>query len=299
DFKSLHGIALSADAKSLYLATPTSLYSATINADGTLATPVAITTDLPDGGQHGKRTMRLIPGTSQLLFSVGSSCDLCAETNPEHATLLVIDPTKGPQTKKDRTIFATHLRNTLGFDWYPGASGELWGMDHGSDHHGDALPPEELNRLQQGKNYGWPYAYSSSDGERAIDPIMDDPPNSTKEAFAATTEPAVKVYQAHSAPIDFVFYTGTQFPTEYRHDAFVAMRGSWNAADPVGYKIVRVLFDDATRQPTGFEDFVTGWLLEEGKAEFGRPSGLAQLPDGSLLMSEDDNGMIYRIAYTG
>ncbi|WP_159397558.1 PQQ-dependent sugar dehydrogenase [Sorangium cellulosum] len=297
-FENLHGIALSEDGETMYLATPTSLYAAAVNADGSLGEPTALLTDLPDGGQHPKRTMRLVPGAGSLLFSAGSSCNACAETNPEHAAMMLIDPSKGQQTQEDRALFATGLRNTLGFDWYPGTE-ELWGMDHGSDHRGGVVPPEELNLLVSGKDYGWPYVYSSGPGEAAPDPIIDDPPGSTKQAHAASAEPAVLVYDAHSAPIDFRFYTGDQFPAEYKNDAFVAMRGSWNRYPPVGYKVVRVLFDKETRKPTGFEDFVTGWLLDDGHAHFGRLAGLAQLPDGSLLVSDDTNGVIYRVAYTG
>ncbi|WP_437630550.1 PQQ-dependent sugar dehydrogenase [Sorangium sp. So ce854] len=297
-FETLHGIALSADGEAMYLATATTLYMAPINADGSLDAPSALITDLPDGGQHGKRTMRFTPDGASLLFSVGSSCNACAETNPEHAAILVIDPSLGPQTQEERSVFASGLRNTIGFDWYPGTD-ELWGMDHGSDQRGNVVPPEELNRLVAGNDYGWPYVYSSGPGERGIDPIMDDPPGTTKEAYAETTEPAELVYDAHSAPIDFRFYTGDQFPAEYRNDAFVAMRGSWNRYPPVGYKVVRVLFDEETREPKGFEDFVTGWLIEDGRAVFGRPAGLVQLPDGSLLVSDDTSGVIYRVAYTG
>ncbi|WP_438038084.1 PQQ-dependent sugar dehydrogenase [Sorangium sp. So ce128] len=297
-FETLHGIALSADGETMFLATATSLYSARINGDGRIGDPLTLITDLPDGGQHGKRTMRFTPDGASLLFSVGSTCNACAETNPEHAALLLIDPSLGPQTEQDRAIFAKGLRNTIGFDWYPGTD-ELWGMDHGSDQRGNVVPPEELNRLVAGKDYGWPYVYSSGPGQRGIDPIMDDPPDTTKEEYAAATEPAVSIYDAHSAPIDFRFYTGDLFPAEYKHDAFVAMRGSWNRYPPVGYKVVRVLFDDETRQPTGFEDFITGWLIEDGHALFGRPAGLVQMPDGSLLVSDDTNGVIYRVAYTG
>ncbi|WP_434041777.1 MULTISPECIES: PQQ-dependent sugar dehydrogenase [Sorangium] len=297
-FATLHGIAPSADGETMYLATATALYAAPINADGSLGAPSALITDLPDGGQHGKRTMRFTPDGASLLFSVGSSCNACTETNPEHATLLLIDPSLGPQTQKERSLFAKGLRNTIGFDWYPGTD-ELWGMDHGSDQRGNVVPPEELNRLVAGNDYGWPYVYSSGPGERGIDPIMDDPPGTTKEAHAETTEPAELIYDAHSAPIDFRFYTGDHFPDEYRNDAFVAMRGSWNRYPPVGYKVVRVLFDKETRKPKGFEDFITGWLIEDGHAVFGRPAGLVQLPDGSLLVSDDTSGVIYRVAYTG
>ncbi|WP_437332318.1 PQQ-dependent sugar dehydrogenase [Sorangium sp. So ce394] len=297
-FETLHGIALDAERDTMYLATATSLYAAPIDGDGRLGDASTLITDLPDGGQHGKRTMRFTPDGTSLLFSVGSSCNACAETNPEHAALLLIDPSLGPQTQQDRTVFAKGLRNTIGFDWYPGTD-ELWGMDHGSDQRGNVVPPEELNRLVEGNNYGWPYVYSSGPGERGLDPIMDDPPDTTKQEYAAATEPAVLIYDAHSAPIDFRFYTGDQFPAEYKNDAFVAMRGSWNRYPPVGYKVVRVLFDDATHTPTGFEDFITGWLIEDGRATFGRPAGLLQMPDGSLLVSDDTSGIIYRVSYTG
>ncbi|WP_437303233.1 PQQ-dependent sugar dehydrogenase [Sorangium sp. So ce388] len=296
-FETLHGIAISENGETAYLATATTLYASRINGDGRFGDPIALLTDLPDGGQHGKRTMRFTPDGASLLFSVGSSCNACAETNPEHATLLLIDPSLEGQTQPSRTVFARGLRNTIGFDWYPGTD-ELWGMDHGSDQRGNVVPPEELNRLVEGKDYGWPYVYSAGPGERGIDPIMDDPPGTTKEAYAETTEPAELIYDAHSAPIDFRFYTGDQFPAEYKNDAFVAMRGSWNRYPAVGYKVVRVLFDKETRQPKGFEDFVTGWLIEDGRAVFGRPAGLLQLPDGSLLVSDDTSGVIYRIAYS-
>lgn len=105
-------------------------------------------------------------------------------------------------------------------------------------------------------------------------------------------------YTAHSAPIGMVFYTADQFPEDYRNDAFIAMRGSWNRNPPSGYKVVRLLFDEAG-QPTGFEDFLTGFLIEEQVANFGRVAGLAVAADGSLLIAEDQNGIIYRVTYTG
>jgi len=117
----------------------------------------------------------------------------------------------------------------------------------------------------------------------------------TKAEFCATTVAPALTYQAHSAPIGMVFYTGDQFPAEYSGDAFVAMRGSWNRQEPVGYKVVRLDFEDG--QPAGFEDFVTGWLIEDGQAQFGRVAGLLMLQDGSLLIGDDTNGMIYQVSY--
>jgi glucose/arabinose dehydrogenase len=112
--------------------------------------------------------------------------------------------------------------------------------------------------------------------------------------YCATTQPSVLENQAHEAPIGMVFYDGTAFPAEYSGNAFVALHGSWNRFPPTGYKVVRIRFDGG--EPIAIEDFVTGFLIEDGAAEFGRPAGIAVAPDGSLLFTDDDNGMIYRVS---
>jgi len=280
--ESVHGILL--EGGQMYLATPTTIYVASFE-DGVIGEPEVLVDDLPDGGQHGNRTMAFGPD-GLLYVSIGSSCNSCAETNPEHATILQIQP-----DGSSRTIFAAGLRNTIGWGWHP-ETGEMWGMDHGSDWRGDDQPPEELNRLEQDANYGWPWCF----GDQEVDPYLAVPPRGmTKAEFCATTATPALTYQAHSAPIGMVFYTGEQFPAEYSGDAFVAMRGSWNRQEPVGYKVVRLDFEDG--QPAGFEDFVTGWLIEDGQAQFGRVAGLLVLQDGSLLIGDDTNGMIYQVSY--
>ena len=202
----------------------------------------------------------------------------------EHATML-----RAELDGSARTIFASGLRNTIGFDWHPTTS-VLWGMDHGTDWLGDDVPPEELNRLETGKNYGWPYCYA----DRQIDPVIGDPPSTTKEAYCAmTAEPEITV-QAHGAPIAFTFYDGTSFPVAYRDSAFVALRGSWNRTQATGYKIARLVFNDAG-EPVDYEDFVTGFLIEDGTAQFARLAGVAVAPDGALLFSDDQNGIVYRV----
>ena len=118
----------------------------------------------------------------------------------------------------------------------------------------------------------------------------------TYEQFDAKAVRPLLLYKAHSAPLGLVFNKGAQFPAAYKNDAFVTMHGSWNRAQPSGYKIVRVRFNEQG-QPQQFEDFVTGWLVEDGKSEFGRPCAIVQATDGSLLVSDDDNGVIYRVAY--
>ncbi len=283
DMPSVHGILIQEDQ--IYLATPTTITVATLQVDGMIGEQSVLVSGLPEAGQHGNRTMAFGPD-GLLYVSVGSPCNACSIINPEYATILQIAP-----DGSSRTIFAEGLRNTIGWGWHP-ATGAMWGMDHGSDWRGDDQPPEELNLLEAGNNYGWPYCYA----DQQVDPYLStNPQGMTKAEFCAHTVGPVLTYQAHSAPIGMVFYTGDQFPETYQNDAFVAMRGSWNRQEPVGYKIVHVDFDEEG-QPVAIEDFVTGWLLEEEVAHFGRVAGLLVLNDGSLLISEDTNGVIYRVS---
>lgn len=282
----MHGIAIS--GRDMYLATVTDVYHTTINEDSTLAELTRIIDDLPDGGQHPNRTLAVGPD-SMLYISVGSTCNACAESNPEAATLLRATP-----DGKKRTILAAGLRNTIGFDWHP-ATGQLFGMDHNADWFGDDQPGEELNLIEDGKTYGWPYVFA--DG--FINPQMSPPGELTGEAWDAASERPLLQYTAHAAPMQMAFHHGAGVPEEYRHDAFVAMRGSWNRKPPSGYEVVRIVFEDD--RPTAIEPFLTGFLSEEGGAftRYARPAGLAIAPDGALFLSDDENGVIYRIAYTG
>lgn len=271
----------------LYFVTDTQLYSADLRPDGTEGQPQLLIDDIPDAGQHPNRTLAFGPD-GMLYLSVGSTCNACNEPNEEHATLLRVQP-----DGSNRSIYARGLRNTIGFAWHP-VTGELWGMDHGSDWRGDDQPPEELNQIQQGKHYGWPFCW----GDRQPDVYLPaDPENASKEEFCATTESPTLTYQAHSAPLAFLFYNGSQFPAEYQGDAIITMRGSWNRKAPVGYKLVRVRFQNG--RPVQFEDFITGFLSEDRQAQFGRPVGLTTAPDGSVLFTDDTNGVLYRISYRG
>lgn len=280
----VHGIAFR--GADFYLATPKIVYRGTVADDGQLSAPAPIMEDLPDGGQHPNRTLGF--GPDELLYiSVGSSCDACAETNEEHATLLRAQP-----DGSSREVFARGLRNTIGFAWHP-STAVLWGMDHGSDWRGADLPPEELNRIEAGNDYGWPYCY----GQRQPDPVIQDPPDTTKAAYCADTTPATLETQAHHAPIGLVFYTAAAFPADYRNDAFVAMRGSWNRIPATGYQIARVDFD-ASGQPRRFEPFVDGFLSADGQSTFARPAGIAVDARGALLFTDDANGVIYRVSPT-
>ncbi|NMG08278.1 sorbosone dehydrogenase family protein [Brasilonema sp. UFV-L1] len=271
----------------LYYVTDTKLYATDLERDGKVGRPEVLINNIPDAGQHPNRTIGFGPD-GMLYLSVGSTCNACDEPNEEHATLLQAQP-----DGKNRKIYARGLRNTIGFAWHPETK-ELWGMDHGSDWRGDQQPPEELNLIQQERHYGWPFCW----GDRRPDLYLPaNPDGMTKQEFCSKTEPPVLTYTAHSAPLDLLFYTASQFPQEYRNDAFVTMRGSWNRKPPAGYKLVRVRYQNG--KPVAFEDFITGFLNAEGTAQFGRPVGLAIAPDGSLLFTDDTNGVIYRVSYVG
>ncbi|HEY9229979.1 MAG TPA: PQQ-dependent sugar dehydrogenase, partial [Gemmatimonadaceae bacterium] len=283
NLRGVHGIAL--HDGHMYLATVKEIFVGDMNKSGTVDNLRAIVTDLPDGGQHPNRTLAFGPD-GMLYVSVGSTCNLCIEPNEENATML-----RMKADGSERGVYARGLRNTIGWGWHP-VTRELWGMDHGSDAMGDDRPPEELNKLQNAANYGWPFCYA----DQVPDSNFNyEPPGSTKKELCPRTTGSVLEYQAHSAPIQLAFYLGKQFPDEYRNDAFVAMRGSWNRRQPSGYKLVRIHFEDG--KPRRFEDFVTGFISGDGDTHFGRLAGVAVARDGSILLGDDTNGMIYRIAY--
>ncbi len=290
----VHGIEI--DEDTVYLVAPTTVWRATIAADGTIAAPTVIISDLPDGGQHRARSIR-IGSDRQLYIGVGSTCNACDETNPENATLL-----QANLDGSGRRIYARGLRHTVGFDWHP-VTGELWGMDMGTDWRGNDLPPEELNLITDGGNYGWPFCFAARRVDRWLN--APPPPGVSRREYCAATVPPALTYRAHSSPIALRFYTGTQFPAEYRDDAFVTMRGSWNRTPPSGYKVVRVRFEGG--KPTAIEDFVTGFRIDPSRHfskgerrgesyQFARVAGLVVAADGSLLFSDDSNGIIYRVA---
>jgi glucose/arabinose dehydrogenase len=280
----LHGIAIHENR--VYLATVKEVLAADRKPDGTLGELKQIGEDLPDGGQHPNRTLGIGPD-GMLYVSVGSTCNSCVETNEEHATILRMSLDGGK-----REIFAKGLRNTVGFAWHP-QTGQLWGVDHNIDWLGDEVHDEELNLLEQGANYGWPFLF----GKGEWNPGSAPPGNKTREEVAQESRGAVLQYTAHAAPMQMAFYSGSQFPSDYRNNAFVAMRGSWNRKPPAGYEVARIRFQDG--KPVAFEPFLTGFLMQNGKKwnVIGRPVGIAIGRDGALLVSDDTNGVIYQISH--
>ena len=279
----VHGIAFLGDT--VYLATPRTLWIGSYR-NGDITNLHAILDSLPQGGRHPLRTVGVGPD-GLLYLSVGSSCNACIEDNPWYATILSLNP-----NGSNPAVFARGLRNTMGFAWHPQTQ-KMWGMDEGTDYRGNNFPPEELNLLQQQKDYGWPFVL----GNRVIDPILKLPPDIkvSPEKYLSSTTPPKLTYQAHCSPIGFAFYGAKQFPSRYKNGAFVAFHGSWNRIPAVGYKITFISFKQG--EPVKFEDFLTGFLIKKGKARFGRPTSIAIDRDGSLFLSDDSNGIIYLITY--
>jgi Raf kinase inhibitor-like YbhB/YbcL family protein len=288
--KDAHGLAI--HNGKLYLATIKEIFVGDIKPDGSLGEFKTLITDLPDGGQHPNRTLAVGPD-EMLYITVGSDCNACKEPNEEHATILRAKLDGG-----DRKVFASGLRNTIGFGWHP-ASRRLFGMDHGIDWLGDNEQSEELNELTEGARYGWPYVYA--DGKIIAHP---KPPTAfTPEMWKKMSKEPVLLYTPHSAPMQMTFYTGGSFPAEYKNDAFVAMRGSWNRNPPSGYEVIRIRFDP-NGQPTKIEPFLSAFLIKGGAPDgkdghIARLAGLGVATDGSLLVGDDANGVIYRVSYGG
>lgn len=284
----MHGLEI--DGQTAYMVAGSSIYRAPILSDGSFGALEEIVDDLPATGQHSAREINKGPD-GMFYVSVGSTCNACNESSAESAALL-----RMPPDGSSRTIFASGLRHTIGYDWHP-ATGELWGLDHGIDWLGDRQQIEELNRIERAKAYGWPYIY----GKGGWNPQDEPPGGLTMEDWDRMSERPVLGYDPHAAPMQMVFYRGGMFPQSEQGNAFAAMRGSWNRSDPVGYEIVRLRFD-ANGEPTAIEPFVTGFLQSnrsEGPAHSGRPVGLAVAHDGALLFSDDVNGVIYRVSYIG
>lgn len=289
DFKGVHGISIKDNF--IYLCNNNELRRYPLQKDGTLGTYESLIYDLPSGGQHPNRTIEFGPD-GMLYISVGSTCNDCKESDKETATMLQVDPKTW-----ERTIFASGLRNTIGFDFHP-QTGALWGIDNGGDAKGSKWPPEEVNLIVKGGNYGFPYAY----GKQEVDQSREDPAGDIKEAVAKGTKPSVLELRAHMAPIGFTFFGNVaNVPEDFKDDGLVAWHGSWNSSKPVGFKVQRIKFSNG--MAVGTEDFLTGFLkpgflMFKRKARFGRPAGITVTKDGIVFVSDDANGVIYAIKKT-
>jgi glucose/arabinose dehydrogenase len=239
--------------------------------------PVLVNGSFPHKGHHGWKFIRFGPD-GKLYVPVGAPCNVCESKDPRFASIMRMAP-----DGKDLEIFAHGVRNTVGFDWHP-TSHELWFTDNGRDLMGDDVPPDELNRAPKpGLHFGFPYWHGRN---------VRDPEFGAKMKEEDFVPPAIEL-PAHVASLGMRFYTGTQFPAEYRNQIFIAEHGSWNRSVPTGYRVslVRLQGDKAV----SYQVFAQGWL--SGGDAWGRPVDLQVMPDGSLLVSDDKAGAIYRISY--
>lgn len=271
----------------LYFATATELFSAPIQADGSIGPATQIFKDLPGAGQHHTRHMKFGPD-GMLYMGIGSTCNACAETSPENASILRIN-----WAQKSRMIFASGLRHTIGFDWNP-KTGEMWGWDQGIDWLGNDLQREEVNKIELGKRYGWPYVME--DGKEYP---QDEPPGDvSNQEWAKASENPVLMYTAHAAGMQILFHPGGgAMGDAFSGDAFATMRGSWNRKPAVGYELVRIHYENGEAKE--IVPFVTGFLSEDGTSNYGRLCGLGLAKDGAILFSDDTNGVIYRLSRKG
>jgi glucose/arabinose dehydrogenase len=236
-----------------------------------------VTDSYPTDRHHGWRYIDFGPD-GYLYVPIGAPCNVCDE--PGYAVITRIRP-----DGTGRETFARGIRNTVGFTWHP-ETGELWFTDNGRDLMGDDIPPGELNHAPRiGMDFGFPYCHGG------------DIPETDKKLRAlgsceAATPPAARL-GPHVAPLGLLFYTGEQFPPEYRGQVFIAEHGSWNRSEKIGYRVSLVRFDEG--RPVSYEPFATGWLA--GDDVTGRPVDVLEHPDGSLLVSDDRRGVIYRISY--
>jgi len=232
---------------------------------------------LPAGGNHTTRTIGFGPD-GMLYVTVGSSCNVCVEEQPYRASMLRMNPDGG-----DSWTFATGLRNSVGFDWHP-ATGELYATDNGRDLLGDDTPHCELNLLEEGADYGWPYAY----GDRQHDPEFDGDHENVQ-----ASRPMAHGFGAHRAPLGLRFFGLDNAPKGFEGTALVALHGSWNRSELAGYKVVSLHFgaDGSIEQ----RDFLTGFELDEDV--IGRPVEMAFGPDGGIYISDDYSGTIYKVGW--
>ncbi len=233
-------------------------------------------------GGHWTRNLALSPDGQRIYVAIGSASNLSEEPAPR-ATVQIFED--GSQ----RTL-AAGLRNPVGIAVYPGTD-DVYVVVNERDGLGDELVPDYLTRIREGEFFGWPYAYTGAIPQPGLGDRRPD-------LVAQSKVPDV-LFRSHSAPLGLVFYDGAQFPAEFRGDAFVALHGSWNAAEPRGYMVARVPFENG--RPLGwYEAFATGfWAAGTSTAlVIGRPAGLAVAADGALLVADDAGGRVWRIAYS-
>lgn len=249
--------------------------------------PVVVNATLPTDRHHGWKFIAFGPD-GMLYVPVGAPCNICERDDPRYASIL--------RMKADGSgleVYASGIRNTVGFDWHPQTKA-LWFSENGRDNMGDDIPGDELNVVtEKGQHFGFPYCHQGD---------TPDPEFGSKRPCSEFVKPA-QVLGAHVAAIGMRFYTGTMFPAEYRNQIFVAEHGSWNRSKPLGYRVMVAKVEGNTI--TSYTPFAEGWLrgIRSSRGSttlgdaWGRPADVLVMPDGALLVSDDEAGVIYRISY--
>lgn len=267
---------------SLYIAEVSKIWRID-NVEANLQTPskpVLVTDKYPTDEHHGWKYIAFGPD-GKLYIPVGAPCNICddAQKDERYASITRMNP-----DGSGMEVFAHGIRNSVGFDWHPQTK-ELWFTENGRDQLGDNIPPDELNTAPQaGMHFGYPYCHA---GE------IPDPEFGKGKTCDSFTKPVAKL-APHTAALGMKFYTGSTFPANYRNTIFIAEHGSWNRSEPIGYRVMMVRMNG---ELPVYEPFAEGWL-KNGKA-WGRPVDVLQLPDGSLLVSDDFANCVYRISYEG
>ena len=240
--------------------------------------PKVVYDQYPTDGHHGWKFIAFGPD-GKLYVPVGAPCNICEPKNPVYASITRIN-TDGTGME----VFASGIRNTVGFDWHP-VTKELWFTDNGRDNMGDNVPEDELNRApQKGMHFGFPYCQQGN--------ILD--PEFGKGKNCSDYIAPVKTLGPHVAALGMRFYTGDTFPADYKNAIFIAKHGSWNRSIPIGYDVTVAKLNG--NDIASYTTFAEGWLRPDHSV-IGRPVDVLQMPDGALLVSDDYNGVIYRIAY--
>jgi len=277
DLDTPNGIAL--DDSDLYVAETSRILKFPAILDRLANPPRAqvLRDDLPEEGHHGWRYLRMGPERN-LYVAIGAPCNVCDD--PGYAEIRRLE-----RNGSHMQTYVSGVRNSVGFDWHP-LTGELWFTDNGRDYLGDDQPPDELNHVTaEGQHFGFPFCHGGD---------VPDPEYGDRDSCRQYRPPAAKL-GAHVAALGMRFYTGNQFPAEYRNQIFIAEHGSWNRSSKVGYRVV--LLRLKASKVIAQQPFASGWL--QGESAWGRPVDVAITPGGSLLVSDDMAGAVYLISYKG
>lgn len=263
----------------LYVAEETKVVRYNWNEKNLTASLDKVLFDLPVAGEHFTRSI-VFDKSGKLYVSIGSTCNVCRENDPRYAAILETDNEDIPPK-----VFANGLRNSVFMAVNP-TTNEVWATDMGRDFLGDKIPPDEINIIRSGKNYGWPICYDN----RIHDSQFDK--NVYKRDPCIDTEPPVFEIPAHNAPLGLTFINSTQFPADWQGDLLVSYHGSWNRSVPDGYKIVHMKVNG--NQILSAENFITGFL--QGSEAIGRPVDLIFDKAGNLYISDDKRGVVYIVS---